>query len=89
MGGIASNVSGTTDKVLTLTITGADKDFEVKVERKVVVNGQVLWEVIETVQFSSINHPPVVLPPGCRASIQDRDASDEVGGDVIGSANLA
>ena len=82
-GGVASNVSGTTDKVLTLNITGKDKAFKLKVERK---HESGVWEVIEEVSFTEGNHPPVTIPPGCRASIEDtQDADDH---DVTGTATL-
>ncbi|MCK5944680.1 MAG: hypothetical protein KAI24_22015 [Planctomycetes bacterium] len=84
--GIASNVSGTTDKVLTISqeATAADKTFNILVERR-HPNGT--WEVIETVAFTDTNAPPVTIPPGCRASIQDTDAGTDTD-DVVGAANL-
>lgn len=89
LGGVASNVSGTSDKVLTINITGSDDTFTLKVERRhVAPNGTVTWEVIEEVPFADGNCPPVTIPPGCRASIQDTDTSDGDNHSVDGTATL-
>jgi hypothetical protein len=89
LGGVASNVSGTTDKVLTLNLTGSDKTFTLKVERRhVAPSGTVTWEIIEEVSFTDGNNPPVTIPPGCRASIQDTDPSDGDTNSVDGTATL-
>ena len=88
LGGVASNVSGSTDKVLTLNITGKDKQFTLKVERKHVVGDTTTWEVIEEVPFTPGNNPPVTIPPGCRASIQDTDPADGDNDPVVGTATL-
>ena len=87
LAGIASNVSGTTDKVLTLNITGADKVFTLNVQRRVVDgDGTVWWENIESIAFTASNCPPVTLPPGCRASIGDEPDSNS--DSVDGTATL-
>jgi hypothetical protein len=86
--GVASNVSGTTDKVLTITGTGADKSFKLIVERRSVVNEVVMWEQIEVVSFTENNMPPVTIPPGCRASVEDTDTTEDDETAVTGTANL-
>jgi hypothetical protein len=87
LSGVASNVSGSADKVLTLSITGTDKIFDLRVEKQHKdAEGHISWEIIETVHFTENNCPPVTIPPGCRASIVDSDTDNTAS--VDGTAHL-
>ncbi|MEW6072867.1 MAG: hypothetical protein AB1726_09795 [Planctomycetota bacterium] len=66
---VASNKAGTTDKVLVLTPTGPDKIFSVE------VYNAGSGEVLDTVEYTAGNTPPVTVPPGAKARVRD-DADD-------------
>lgn len=68
---VASNAAGTTDKTLVLTPkTDSDKQFNV------IVYNATTGETQDVVEYSPGNTPPVVIPPGSKAAVQDDPDTD-------------
>ncbi len=69
---VASNAAGTKDKVLVLTPKStSDKTFTV------FVYNAATGAPIDSVEYSPGNTPPIVLPPGSKAVVQDDPDSDQ------------
>jgi hypothetical protein len=73
---VASNASGTTDKVLTLyPSSSSDDDFLLEVY---IQDGENV-QVIDTVVYDGTGNPSVTVPPGARARVRDPQDNDTKG----------
>jgi hypothetical protein len=69
---IASNVAGTTDKVVTVAPTGSDQTFRLE------VFNPSTGVVLDSVEIDGDNHPPITMPPGSKARAVDAEDSGSI-----------
>lgn len=68
---IASNVGGTTDKIVTVVPDGPDQRFRLE------VYNPTTGEVVDSVEISEDTQPPITMPPGTKTRVKDRGTPTE------------